>query len=156
MASPHLTSKACFLIIIFSPSFQLIVLSGHIAAAVMVFLARRETTISGDPTGCWLGAGSFGGSPNWQEWPILKKYVVTIYWSVMTLTSIGYGDLLPVTVLERAFVALYGVWSMGLVSCHLLVWRIAYNPQNFCRLLRSLQVLAFLCLQSRSGTTFIG
>lgn len=71
--------------------------------------------MSGDPTGCWLGAGSFGGSPNWQEWPVLKKYVVTIYWSIMTLTSIGYGDLLPVTVLERAFVALYGVWSMGLV-----------------------------------------
>jgi hypothetical protein len=98
-----------------TPFFQLIVLSGHIAAATMLFLARRETTMSGDPTGCWLGAGSFGGSPNWQEWPILKKYVVTFYWSIMTLTSIGYGDLLPVTVLERAFVALYGVWSMGLV-----------------------------------------
>jgi len=34
---------------------------------------------------------------------ILKVYVKSLYWSVMTITTIGYGDILPETTLERWF-----------------------------------------------------
>jgi hypothetical protein len=34
-------------------------------------------------------------------------YVASLYWSIMTLTSIGYGDFVPANTIERALSCLY-------------------------------------------------
>ena len=40
-------------------------------------------------------------------------YIAALYWSIMTLTSIGYGDFVPVNSVERALCSVYMVVSAG-------------------------------------------
>jgi hypothetical protein len=69
-----------------------------------------------------LGCGWFylalnppDGEPNWageyddgsvlrEGTPVSRQYMLAIYWSFMTLTTVGYGDVVPVNDTERAFV----------------------------------------------------
>jgi voltage-gated potassium channel len=40
----------------------------------------------------------------------------SMWWSVMTLTTVGYGDVYPVSSLGRAFAALTAVFGIGLIA----------------------------------------
>lgn len=52
---------------------------------------------------------SRSGLPTWTDaaqvasaaWP--RKYFEAIYWASATLTTTGYGDVLPISVFEKAF-----------------------------------------------------
>lgn len=41
----------------------------------------------------------------------IDRYVAALYWSMMTVTGIGYGDMLPVNTLERVFCTLWMLMS---------------------------------------------
>ena len=41
----------------------------------------------------------------------MDRYVAALYWSVMTLTSIGYGEFTPVNSVERALCSVYMMLS---------------------------------------------
>lgn len=53
-------------------------------------------------------------SENWQQLSILDRYVVSFYWSIVTLTTTGYGDLHPVNVPEMEFDIFYLLFNLGL------------------------------------------
>ena len=40
----------------------------------------------------------------------------TMWWAVITLTTVGYGDVYPVTVLGRLFAALIAMFGIGMVA----------------------------------------
>ena len=65
-----------------------------------------------DVTSNWVCAG------NYERQPILEQYVISLYAAVTTLTTVGYGDITPVTVPEILFVMvleLAGVAFFGLI-----------------------------------------
>ncbi len=48
-----------------------------------------------------------------------SQYIKSLYWSITTLATVGYGDYTPVNDVEMAFVVSYMVFNVGL-SAYLL------------------------------------
>ena len=48
-----------------------------------------------------------------SEVSVMDLYVASLYWSIMTLTSIGYGDFVPQNTTERALCNFYMMISAG-------------------------------------------
>ncbi|RDY12654.1 Potassium channel AKT1, partial [Mucuna pruriens] len=80
--------------------------SVHAAACFFYFLAARD-----NPETTWLGLVPAAIDQN-----LWGKYVVAIYWSIVTLVSVGYGDLHPVNTKEMVFDILYMLFNLGLTS----------------------------------------
>ncbi|NP_001268010.1 inward rectifying shaker-like K+ channel [Vitis vinifera] len=66
----------------------------------------------GDPKKTWLGLvmGDLNTHSLWQ------RYVTSMYWSITTLTTTGYGDLHAVNTREMVFDIFYMVFNLGLTS----------------------------------------
>ncbi|KAF8115133.1 hypothetical protein N665_0030s0167 [Sinapis alba] len=60
----------------------------------------------------WIGAVY----PNFKEEGLWSRYVASLYWSVMTLTTTGYGDLHAENPREMLFSALYMLFNLGFTS----------------------------------------
>ncbi|XP_039016018.1 potassium channel AKT1-like [Hibiscus syriacus] len=66
-----------------------------------------------DPGKTWLSE-SMGD--NFHEQSLSIRYVTSIYWSITTLTTVGYGDLHPVNTQEMIFDTFYMLFNLGLTA----------------------------------------
>ncbi|XP_039018679.1 potassium channel AKT1-like isoform X1 [Hibiscus syriacus] len=66
-----------------------------------------------DPGRTWL-SDSMGN--NFHEQSLSIRYVTSIYWSITTLTTVGYGDLHPVNTQEMIFDTFYMLFNLGLTA----------------------------------------
>ncbi|KAJ7956634.1 Potassium channel like [Quillaja saponaria] len=62
-----------------------------------------------DPSKTWIGALAL-------EQSLWIRYVTSIYWSITTLTTVGYGDLHPVNTREMIFDIFYMLFNLGLTA----------------------------------------
>lgn len=65
-----------------------------------------------DPKKTWIGSV-------WEDFhkqSLWIRYVTSIYWSITTLTTTGYGDLHAVNPKEMVFVMFYMLFDLGLTS----------------------------------------
>ncbi|KAK4791659.1 hypothetical protein SAY86_032072 [Trapa natans] len=65
-----------------------------------------------DPNKTWIGS-SMSNFLNKSLW---SRYVTTLYWSITTLTTVGYGDLHPVNTREMLFDIFYMLFNLGLTA----------------------------------------
>ncbi|XP_057949752.1 potassium channel KAT3-like [Malania oleifera] len=65
-----------------------------------------------DPKRTWIGAVN----PNFKEESLWDRYITTIYWSITTLTTTGYGDLHAENPREMLFDIFYMLFNLGLTS----------------------------------------
>ncbi|XP_060209766.1 potassium channel AKT1 [Lycium barbarum] len=65
-----------------------------------------------DPKKTWIGA-SMGDFLNQSLW---IRYITSIYWSITTLTTVGYGDLHPENTREMIFDIFYMLFNLGLTA----------------------------------------
>ncbi|KAL2236942.1 UNVERIFIED_CONTAM: Potassium channel AKT1 [Sesamum indicum] len=80
----------------------------HLAACIFYLLADRYK----DPKQTWIGLSI----ENFHEVPLWNNYVTSVYWSIVTITTIGYGDLHPVNTGEMIFDIFYMFFAIGLGS----------------------------------------
>ncbi|XP_030452506.1 potassium channel AKT1-like isoform X2 [Syzygium oleosum] len=80
----------------------------HMAACFYYLLAARYK----DPKNTWIGL-SMGDFHNKS---LGLRYVTSIYWSITTLTTTGYGDLHPVNTREMIFDIFYMFFNLGLTA----------------------------------------
>ncbi|XP_028764347.1 potassium channel KAT2 isoform X2 [Neltuma alba] len=60
----------------------------------------------------WIGATQ----PNFKEEDLWDRYVTAIYWSIVTLTTTGYGDLHAQNPAEMLFDTVFMLFNLGLTS----------------------------------------
>lgn len=53
---------------------------------------------------------------NFLQESLWIRYVTTLYWSITTLTTVGYGDLHPVNTREMLFGIFYMLFNLGLTA----------------------------------------
>ncbi|PIN13562.1 K+-channel ERG [Handroanthus impetiginosus] len=82
--------------------------SVHCGACIFYLLADRYK----DPSKTWMALSD----ENFHEEPLWDKYITSIYWSIVTCTMIGYGDLHPVNTGEMVFDIIYILYNLGLAS----------------------------------------
>ncbi|XP_044464307.1 potassium channel AKT1-like isoform X3 [Mangifera indica] len=81
----------------------------HCAGCFYYLIAARHH----DPHRTWIGA-SLGD--NFIEQSIWTRYVTSMYWSITTLTTVGYGDLHPVNAGEMIFDIFFMLFNLGLTA----------------------------------------
>ncbi|XP_038993838.1 potassium channel KAT3 [Hibiscus syriacus] len=80
----------------------------HTAACVYYFLAVHHK----HPVNTWLGSVV----EDFKHRSVWLGYTYSMYWSIVTLTTVGYGDLHAVNTGEKIFNMLYMLFNIGLTA----------------------------------------
>ncbi|XVE51604.1 hypothetical protein DITRI_Ditri02bG0054900 [Diplodiscus trichospermus] len=80
----------------------------HCAGCFNYLIADRYP----DPSRTWIGKEC----PNFKEQSLWDRYITSMYWSITTLTTTGYGDLHPENPREMLFDIFYMLFNLGLTA----------------------------------------
>ncbi|KAK9697777.1 hypothetical protein RND81_08G060700 [Saponaria officinalis] len=65
-----------------------------------------------DKKATWIGASM----EDFLQFSIWTRYIMSVYWAITTLSTVGYGDLHPVNEYEMIFDIFYMLFNLGLTS----------------------------------------
>ncbi|CAI9782148.1 unnamed protein product [Fraxinus pennsylvanica] len=80
----------------------------HFAGCFNYMIADRYP----NPTKTWIGAVY----PNFKDMSLWDRYITAMYWSIVTLTTTGYGDLHAENPREMLFDIFYMLFNLGLTA----------------------------------------
>ncbi|KAL6517728.1 hypothetical protein OROMI_033429 [Orobanche minor] len=80
----------------------------HCAACIAYLLADRYP----NKGNTWIGSAI----PNFKETSLSIRYISALYWSITTMTTVGYGDIHAVNSLEMVFIIFYMLFNLGLTA----------------------------------------
>ncbi|MCO5570991.1 hypothetical protein L7F22_024722 [Adiantum nelumboides] len=83
-------------------------LAVHCAGCLYYLLAERHH----DSSRTWIGAVL----PTFRHHSVWTRYVYSMYWSITTLTTVGYGDLHAENSSEMTFEIFYMLFNLGLTA----------------------------------------
>ncbi|KAL2543937.1 Potassium channel AKT1 [Forsythia ovata] len=80
----------------------------HFAGCFFYLIAAKHP----DPKATWIGLSM----DTFHQENLWNRYVISIYWSISTLSATGYGDLHPANTEEMIFDIFYMLFNLGLTS----------------------------------------
>ncbi|CAM0905483.1 unnamed protein product [Alopecurus aequalis] len=80
----------------------------HCAGCFYYLLADRYP----NPADTWISTSM----PDFHTQSIWNRYVASMYWSITTLTTVGYGDMHAVNSREMLFTTFYMLFNLGLTA----------------------------------------
>ncbi|MES1908364.1 MAG: hypothetical protein MHM6MM_001316 [Cercozoa sp. M6MM] len=84
--------------------FVIILTFGHFSACLWYFLGDLSRYDDGTlKPESWIARTFEGMDMEFEETAILYRYTVSLYWSITTLATVGYGDITPMTYEELWF-----------------------------------------------------
>lgn len=89
---------------------QVTLFAVHFAACCFFLIADLYR----DPKMTWIGYPE--DEKDFRNRNVWDNYVTSIYWSITTLTTTGYGDLHAVNTREMIFDTFYMLFNLGLTS----------------------------------------
>ncbi|KAI8532135.1 hypothetical protein RHMOL_Rhmol11G0190000 [Rhododendron molle] len=54
--------------------------------------------------------------PNFRETSLRVRYISALYWSITTMTTVGYSDMHAVNAIEMIFIIFYMLFNLGLTA----------------------------------------
>ncbi len=84
--------------------------AAHVFACLFYLIGRLELEASSWVEEPWVIKHGVSTGNSW-----MRKYMASIYWSMMTMVTVGYGDIVPNTTIERIF-----------ATCVLLIGAVMY------------------------------
>ncbi|KAL3816991.1 LOW QUALITY PROTEIN: hypothetical protein ACHAXA_010111 [Cyclostephanos tholiformis] len=78
-------------------NFSVAVFWCHLWACIMFFIARQYNF---DPDNTWIGSVN-------SDMSEFERYILSLYWSVVTFSTTGYGDWSPVNSIEQIICIIY-------------------------------------------------
>ncbi len=88
----------------------------HIGGCILVLVAQNKDN---SYAGSWVEAYFLKYNITNLEEKYIEIYVATIYWTITTICTVGYGDILAVNEVERIVISIFmiiGVFSFGYLS----------------------------------------
>lgn len=89
-------------------AWQVTLFAVHTAGCFYFWLATHHKTSSNT----WIGFLI----PDFKNRSIWLGYTYSIYWSIVTLTTVGYGDLHSINTGEKVFNIFYMLFNIGLTA----------------------------------------
>jgi CRP-like cAMP-binding protein len=78
----------------------------HLAACIWHLLAKLDD----------FGPQTWIVRSNHLDDPVYRKYLVSLYWTFVTLATIGYGDITPLTLKEKSFSIFWMIFALYFLS----------------------------------------
>lgn len=81
-----------------------------------------------------LGTGTWADDFRMEDRSRGSRYLLSVYWAFVTVTTVGYGDVVPVNDIERMYAHFEFVVALCLVGsgAHITVTLVACVALSFC------------------------
>ncbi|EAR94866.2 zinc knuckle protein (macronuclear) [Tetrahymena thermophila SB210] len=131
------------------PSFRLakmlgiLLLSAHFFACGFIWIGSNT-----DQNNNWIAKQSLQG----QSWGNI--YINSLYFSIVTMITVGYGDITPVNLIEKTFVMIIMVFNCGLFGYYINVMSEIFRikeQENMVVINQQLEIFKYLKLRGVSN-----
>lgn len=117
----------------------------HLVACMWVFVGKyNDTSIN------WIDSNNF------QDLSNIKLYIISLYWTITTFTTVGYGDIVAVNFSEKFYTVI--VMTMGIIfysySISTLTNMLSNIDQRNAKLKNQMLTLDHLCKEYNLNKTF--